>query len=77
MDMGGVDPRQDVTMSQTDRHGMTMRARGQVDALSEALDALPEGITVFDADGGLLFWNGRYAEVCAHPPGFLRVGLPS
>ena len=42
----------------------------------EAFDALPEGVVVFDADGGLLHWNRRYAEIYAHPPGFLRAGLP-
>lgn len=43
--------------------------------LAEALDALPEGLVVFDAAGGLVFWNERYAEFYGHPPGFLRVGL--
>ena len=53
-----------------------MGAAAEIDVLSGALDALPEGIAVFDAAGGLLFWNSRYVEIYAHPPGFLRVGLP-
>lgn len=63
-------------MSQTGRRGNTTGVAVGIDALSEALDALPEGIAVFDAAGGLLFWNNRYVELYAYPPGFLRVGLP-
>ena len=62
-------------MSQTDRRGHTTGAAAVIDLLSEALDALPEGVAVFDARGGLAFWNSRYVEIYAHPPGFLRVGL--
>ncbi len=63
-------------MPQDDRSDGTARsARGAV--LAEALDELPQAIAVFGADGGLLFWNGRYADYCDMPPGVLRVGLPS
>jgi diguanylate cyclase (GGDEF)-like protein/PAS domain S-box-containing protein len=63
-------------MSQTDRRGYRVGPTAGIDPLSEALDALPEGIAIFDAAGGLRFWNSRYVEIYAHPPGFLRKGLP-
>ncbi|RYC29150.1 EAL domain-containing protein [Lichenibacterium minor] len=64
-------------MSQTGRRVNGVAAvAAATDVLLEALDALPEGIAIFGADGGLLFWNSRYVEVYAHPPGFLRPGLP-
>ncbi len=62
-------------MAQTDRRGDGTADAG-VEALLASLDALPEGIAVFDAAGGLLFWNDRYVEIYAHPPGFLQVGMP-
>ena len=62
-------------MSQTDRRAGDMTATPENGALLDALDALPEGIAVFDAAGRLLFWNSRYVEIYAHPPGFLRVGM--
>ena len=55
------------------RHGAPV---GTEALLGEAFEALPEGIVIFDAEGGLQRWNGRYADIYAHPPGFLRVGLP-
>ena len=63
-------------MPQNDRSdGAARSAREAV--LTEALDELPQALAVFGADGGLLFWNGRYDELCAQPPGFLRPGLTS
>ena len=53
------------------------RAEGAISSvMADAFDALPEGIVVVDALGALVFWNQRYVEFYAHPPGFLRVGLP-
>ena len=45
--------------------------------LPEAFDELPQAVAVYGSDGGLLFWNSRYDELCAQPPGFLRAGLTS
>lgn len=64
-------------MSRRERLSDRQRAPQGSEALfGEAFDALPEGMVLFDADGGLLCWNARYAEIYAHPPGALRVGLP-
>ena len=45
--------------------------------LPEALDELPQAVAVFGIDGGLMFWNSRYEELCGQPPSFLRAGLTS
>ncbi len=63
-------------MLQTGRRRHAMGSAAGTDPLSDALDAMPEGIAIFDAAGGLLFWNSRYVEIYAHPPDFLRLGLP-
>ena len=44
--------------------------------LAEALDALPEGIAVYDAAGCLLFWNRLYEEIYSRPLHPLKAGLP-
>ncbi len=49
---------------------------GTAAVLTEAFDALPDGMAVFDTGGALLFWNSRYADIYAYPPGVLAVGIP-
>lgn len=64
------------SMSRGDRVNDRHQAGTGAEALlGEAFEALPEGIVISDAGGRLLCWNGRYADIYAHPPHFLRVGL--
>lgn len=59
-----------------DREASATRDAGDMSSvLHDALDALQEGLAVFDAEGGLVLCNSRYAEFYALPPEVLRVGV--
>lgn len=41
-----------------------------------ALESLPQGVSVVDADLRLVAWNSRYSEVFSYPDTLLKVGQP-
>jgi diguanylate cyclase (GGDEF)-like protein/PAS domain S-box-containing protein len=43
--------------------------------LLNALDIIPEGLVIFDADDRYVLWNRRYAEIYAESRDFLKVGM--
>ncbi|MCR6476920.1 PAS-domain containing protein [Variovorax sp. ZS18.2.2] len=43
--------------------------------LQTVFDNIDDGLSVFDAEGKLVAWNPRFAELMAQPPGALYVGL--
>ncbi len=43
--------------------------------LTEALDALPEGVAIYDASGCLMFWNHHYEQTHAGSPDPLKAGV--
>jgi len=46
------------------------------DVLQTALDQLDQGITVFDADFRLAFWNRRFRRLLGLPPSVGQAGVP-
>jgi diguanylate cyclase (GGDEF)-like protein/PAS domain S-box-containing protein len=50
-------------------------ARQAHNRLVEALDVIPEGIAVFDADDRYVLWNRRYAEIYHKSEGVLAPGV--
>lgn len=46
------------------------------DVLQTALDQLDQGITVFDAEFRLAFWNKRYRRMLNLPPSIGQAGIP-
>jgi signal transduction histidine kinase/ActR/RegA family two-component response regulator len=46
------------------------------DVLQTALDQMDQGISVFDPDGRLAFWNRRFRKLLNLPSAFVTVGTP-
>jgi len=46
-----------------------------LEQLHEAIDAMPDGLSFFDADDRLVVWNARYAELNPELAGSLHVGM--
>jgi PAS domain S-box-containing protein len=46
------------------------------DLLETTLENVAEGISVVDAEGRLVAWNRRYAELFSYPEQLLRIGTP-
>ncbi len=66
----------------TERHEATARlqaseerARAQHDLLQHTLACMRQGLTMFDADGRLLVWNARYAQIYGLPAEAVRSGV--
>ena len=49
-------------------------ARAADVTLLNALDTIPEGLVIFDANDRYVLWNRRYAEIYAESRGILAVG---
>jgi signal transduction histidine kinase len=52
------------------------RLNAQTAFRSSVVNAIGDGIAVFDADLRLIEWNRRYQDILAYPAGWLRPGLP-
>jgi PAS domain S-box-containing protein len=50
-------------------------AQAALARLRDALDAIPEGLALFDAQDRYVLWNSRYAEIYAATADQIRVGL--
>ncbi|MBI3452068.1 MAG: PAS-domain containing protein [Rhodospirillales bacterium] len=59
----------------TDVERRNENAARQSSQLQATLDAINEGIAVFDRDRCLVAWNKRYQEILDFPSDFVRVGL--
>jgi PAS domain S-box-containing protein len=44
--------------------------------LQATMENVSQGISVADAEGRLVAWNGRYLEMFEYPPGLVHVGTP-
>ena len=44
--------------------------------LQATMENVSQGISVADAEGRLVAWNGRYLEMFEYPPGLVQVGTP-
>jgi PAS domain S-box-containing protein len=44
--------------------------------LQATMENVSQGISVADADGRIVAWNGRYLEMFEYPPDLVRVGTP-
>ena len=49
--------------------------RSVLGQLLEAVHAMPDGVSVYDADDRLILWNQRYSEIAPHLQGVLRPGV--
>ena len=54
--------------------GQELRANRHL--LEAMMENVSHGISVVDAEGRLVAWNGRYQELFDYPPGMLYVGRP-
>jgi diguanylate cyclase (GGDEF)-like protein/PAS domain S-box-containing protein len=83
-DRGWVATHEDVTERYQTERALTAakagaeraerEARAAHATLLDALDIIPEGLVIFDADDRYVLWNRRYAEIYAESRDFLRVG---
>ncbi|HET9695106.1 MAG TPA: PAS domain-containing hybrid sensor histidine kinase/response regulator [Steroidobacteraceae bacterium] len=44
--------------------------------LQATMENVSQGISVADAEGRLVAWNGRYVEMFDYPPGLVEIGTP-
>ena len=57
--------------------GVEMWGRvGALRHLRDAIDAMPDGLAIYDSDDRLRIWNSRYAELCPELAERLRPGIP-
>jgi PAS domain S-box-containing protein len=62
---------QDITEAKLAQEKLALQAN----LLSSTFDSIAQGLVVFDGDGRLALWNGKYAKMFGFPNGFLRTGL--
>ncbi len=63
-------------MGRMDRWGGEVEADlAKMSVLTEALDALPEGVAIYDSAGRLVYWNHHYEHSHAGSPVPLNVGV--
>jgi diguanylate cyclase (GGDEF)-like protein/PAS domain S-box-containing protein len=84
-DRGWVATHEDVTERYQTERALTAakasaeraerEARAAHTTLVDALDIIPEGLVIFDADDRYVLWNRRYAEIYAESQEFLEVGM--
>ncbi len=55
-------------------HRSDLRRRAAEDMLYEALENIPEGFVIYDADDRLVIWNSAYRDIYKQSEGQLKVG---
>ncbi len=55
-------------------HRSDVRRRAAEDMLQEALENIPEGFVIYDADDRLVIWNSAYGDIYKESEGQLKVG---